>query len=385
MRVCNKNTCPVGIATQNKELRKNFTGKPEYIVNFMRFVAMEMREIMAKLGFKTIDDMIGRTDKLKQVKLPSDLKASKVDLKNVLYSPFSNGKTSPNTEVNDIYKSFDYKSLLQISKQALLNKQNLSAKFRIHNTDRVVGTMLGSQITRQYGNIGLEKDITINLLGSAGQSFGAFIPKGLNLILEGDANDYLGKGLSGGTIIVKPEPNTTFDPAKNIIIGNVALYGATSGKAFINGLAGERFAVRNSGVEAVVEGVGDHGCEYMTGGKVIILGEIGHNFAAGMSGGIAYVYNFDDRKCNKELVSVLDIDETDKEYIMKTLDEYITHTSSTLAKTIKSSDKLYHFKKIIPYDYKRIVDEIELQKQQGLNTKQATKIAFEKVTNEEVA
>lgn len=383
MRVCNKNTCPVGIATQNKELRKNFTGKPEYIVNFMRFIAMEMREIMALLGVRTVEELIGRTDKLRQKVLPSDLKASKIDLSKLLYSPFATVSKNHPTE-NEIYNSFDYKSLLQISRQTLQNRRNLSAKFRIRNTDRVVGTMLGSYITKKYGKDGLDKTIDLTLVGSAGQSFGAFVPKGLDLTLEGDANDYLGKGLSGGNIIVKPPKDTVYDPSKNIIIGNVAFYGATSGNAYICGLAGERFAVRNSGVEAVVEGVGDHGCEYMTGGKVIILGETGHNFAAGMSGGVAYVYRFDLRKLNNELVASYELDETDIKYVKKKLKEHFKFTGSSKGKRILDNNDYTLFTKIIPHDYKRITEEISFFESQGKTTKESIKLAFEKVTNEEV-
>src|SRR5665648_637887 len=277
MRVCNLNTCPVGIATQDQALRKNFTGKPEYVENFMRFVAQEMREIMAKLGFKTIHEMVGRTDRLKTKENIKHWKASNLNLAQILYQPYAGSDVSRfNTQSQNhmLEKSVDMKKLLRICQPALENQKSARAKLKINNVDRVVGTIIGSEISKRYGENGLPEDtIKLTFVGSAGQSFGAFIPKGMSLELEGDANDYLGKGLSGGKIVVYPPEASDFEPEKNVLIGNVAFYGATSGEAYINGIAGERFCVRNSGINAVVEGVGDHGCEYMTGGKVVILGK----------------------------------------------------------------------------------------------------------------
>ena len=296
MRVCNLDTCPVGVATQNEELRKRFKGKPEYVVNFMYFIAQELREIMAKLGFRKIDEMVGRVDRLKQKENIHSWKAKNVDLSSVLYTP---EKYKGKVIKFDSHKKYDFKLekvldekvFLDKCKNAIENGEKTRFEIDITNTDRSLGTILGSEITRVNGGKGLPEDtISIKCNGAAGQSFGAFIPKGLTLEVEGDANDYFGKGLSGGKLIVYPPKKSTFIAEDNIAVGNVALYGATSGKVFINGIAGERFCVRNSGVTAVVEGVGAHGCEYMTGGKVVVLGPTGINFAAGMSGGIAYLY-----------------------------------------------------------------------------------------------
>ena len=294
MRVCNLDTCPVGVATQNPELRKRFTGKPEYVVNFMRFIAEELREYMAKLGVKTVDELVGRTDLLEQRDVPGSGRSNNVDLSQILDNPYIKEAAKIHYDKKNVYdfqleKTVDEKVLLKKFATALDEKQKRSVEVDVTNTDRAVGTLLGAEITRRFGETLDEDTFTVKCNGAGGQSFGAFIPKGLTLELVGDSNDYFGKGLSGGKLIVYPPTGCAYKEDENIIIGNVALYGATSGKAFINGVAGERFCVRNSGATAVVEGCGDHGCEYMTGGRVVVLGRTGKNFAAGMSGGIAYV------------------------------------------------------------------------------------------------
>ncbi len=306
MRVCHSNTCPTGVATQDPKLRKNFTGKPEYVVNFMRFVAQELREIMAQLGFRTLNEMVGRCDVLEANKAINHWKAQGLDFTNILHQPkvaLNVGRYCTEKQDHGLEKSIDMTRLLDLCKPAIERGEKVSAELPITNVDRVVGTILGNEITRNHGAAGLPDDtVRLTFNGSAGQSFGAFIPRGITLKLSGDANDYLGKGLSGGTIIVYPPEGSTFKAEENIIAGNVAFYGATSGTAYIRGMAGERFCVRNSGVNAVVEGIGDHGCEYMTGGTVVILGRTGRNFAAGMSGGVAYVLDEQDDfalRCNR--------------------------------------------------------------------------------------
>lgn len=384
MRVCNLNTCPVGIATQDKDLRKNFTGKPEYVENFMRFIAQEMREIMAKLGFKTIREMVGRADKLKTKENVKHWKASRLDLSQILYQPYAGaevGRFNTQSQNHMLEKSLDVKKLLRICKPALENKKPIKAKLKINNVDRVVGTVIGSEISKRYGEEGLPEDtIKLTFVGSAGQSFGAFIPKGMSLELEGDANDYLGKGLSGGKIVVYPPKTADFEPEKNILIGNVAFYGATSGEAYINGIAGERFCVRNSGIQAVVEGVGEHGCEYMTGGKVVILGKTGRNFAAGMSGGVAYILDFDEIYCNKSMV-LLEKPESEEELneIKELIQKHVEHTGSRQGKKILKDWENYslRFTKVIPKDYKRMLENIDKAHKAGLSGEEALMAAFE--------
>ncbi|OLN33085.1 glutamate synthase large subunit [Desulfosporosinus metallidurans] len=384
MRVCNLNTCPVGIATQDKTLRKNFTGKPEYVENFMRFVAQEMREIMAKLGFRTINEMVGRTDKLKTKEAIKHWKALNIDLSQILYQPYAGADVSRfNTQTQNhmLEKSLDMKKLLRICKPALENQKSVRAKLKINNVDRVVGTIIGSEISKRYGENGLPEDtIKLTFVGSAGQSFGAFIPKGMSLELEGDANDYLGKGLSGGKIVVYPPKTSDFDPEKNILIGNVAFYGATSGEAYINGIAGERFCVRNSGVKAVVEGVGDHGCEYMTGGKVVVLGKTGRNFAAGMSGGVAYILDFDEIYCNKSMVLLEKIEsEEELNEIQKMIEKHVEYTGSPQGKKVLDDWKDFslRFSKVIPKDYKSMLENIDKAHKAGLSGEEALMVAFE--------
>ncbi|HZK55285.1 MAG TPA: glutamate synthase large subunit [Desulfosporosinus sp.] len=384
MRVCNLNTCPVGIATQDKTLRKNFTGKPEYVENFMRFVAQEMREIMAKLGFRTIHEMVGRTDRLKTKENIKHWKASNLNLAQILYQPYAGSDVSRfNTQSQNhmLEKSLDMKKLLRICQQALENQKSARAKLKINNVDRVVGTIIGSEISKRYGENGLPEDtIKLTFVGSAGQSFGAFIPKGMSLELEGDSNDYLGKGLSGGKIMVYPPKTSDFEPEKNILIGNVAFYGGTSGEAYINGIAGERFCVRNSGIKAVVEGVGDHGCEYMTGGKVVILGKTGRNFAAGMSGGVAYILDFDDIYCNKSMVLLEKVESKEElSEIQDMIVKHVEYTGSPQGKKILDDWKGYslRFSKVIPKDYKRMLENIDKAHKAGLSGEEALMVAFE--------
>ena len=383
MRVCNLNTCPVGIATQDETLRKNFTGKPEYVENFMRFVAQEMREIMAKLGFRTITEMVGRTDRLKTKENIKHWKAMNLDLSQILYQPYAGADVSRfNTQSQNhmLEKSLDMKKLLRMCKPALENRKSIRAKLKINNVDRVVGTIVGSEISKRFGINGLPEDtIKLTFVGSAGQSFGAFIPKGMSLELEGDSNDYLGKGLSGGKIVVYPPKTSNFEPEKNILIGNVAFYGATSGEAYINGIAGERFCVRNSGVKAVVEGVGDHGCEYMTGGKVVVLGKTGRNFAAGMSGGVAYLLDFDDIYCNKSMVLLEKIESKEElNEIRKMIEKHVEYTGSPLGKKVLEDWKGYslRFSKVIPKDYKRMLENIDKAHKAGLSGEEALMVAF---------
>jgi glutamate synthase (NADPH) large chain len=384
MRVCNLNTCPVGIATQDKTLRKNFNGKPEYVENFMRFVAQEMREIMAKLGFRTVDEMVGRTDRLKTKEAIKNWKASNLDLSQILYQPYAGaavGRFNTQTQNHMLEKSLDMKKLLRMCKPALENQKSIRAKLKINNVDRVVGTIVGSEISKRYGENGLPEDtIKLTFVGSAGQSFGAFIPKGMSLELEGDANDYLGKGLSGGKIVVYPPKTSDYEPENNILIGNVAFYGGTSGEAYINGIAGERFCVRNSGVKAVVEGVGDHGCEYMTGGKAVILGKTGRNFAAGMSGGVAYILDFDEIYCNKSMVLLESLEsEEEMTEIKGMIEKHVEYTGSPLGRKVLNNWLSYaqRFTKVIPKDYKRMLQNIDKAHKAGLNGEEALMVAFE--------
>jgi len=391
MRVCNLDTCPVGIATQNPELRKKFAGKPEYVINFMHFIAEELREYMAKLGFQTLDEMVGRTDLLTEKQDITNGHASSLDISRIINNPFV--KESGKIEYNhknvynfELEKTIDEKILLKKFKAALENKQKRSIEVDVTNTDRTLGTNFGAEITRMYGDTLDEDTFTVKCNGSGGQSFGAFIPKGLTLELVGDSNDYFGKGLSGGKLIVYPPRGILFKEDENIIIGNVALYGATSGKAFINGVAGERFCVRNSGATAVVEGVGDHGCEYMTGGRVVILGNTGKNFAAGMSGGVAYVLDEDSnlyKKLNKELVSFEPVtDKYDVLELKQIITEHVAYTNSKKSKKILDNfaEYLPKFKKIVPHDYKRMMMTIVQMEEKGLSSEQAQIEAFYAVT-----
>lgn len=390
MRVCNLDTCPVGVATQNPELRKKFKGKPEYVVNFMKFIAQELREYMAKLGIRTVDELVGRSDLLIAKEGVSAGKASEVDLSNILNSDFANAEKMDYNHKNvydfQLDKTLDEKVLLKKLGTALDKKQKRSIEVDVSNTDRAFGTIFGSEITKKYGENLEEDTFTIKCTGAGGQSFGAFIPQGLTLELVGDSNDYFGKGLSGGKLIVYPPQGINYKPEENIIIGNVALYGATSGKAYINGVAGERFCVRNSGGTAVVEGVGEHGCEYMTGGRAVILGHVGKNFAAGMSGGVAYVLD-EDRdlymKLNKSMVSSTEI--TSKYDVMELkqlITEHVAYTNSAKGKEILENfgEYLPKFKKVIPHDYNKMMMSIVQMEEKGLSSEQAQIEAFYAMT-----
>ena len=385
MRVCNLDTCPVGVATQNPELRKRFKGKPEYVENFMRFVAQELREYMAALGIKNVDGLIGRTDLLKA----KEEKAGKynIDLAEILDPSFANERKENKFNPKNLFdfgleKTIDAQVLLPELRDAIEKKEKRKISANVTNTSRSLGTILGSEITKKHNDTLDEDTITVECHGSGGQSFGAFIPKGLRLELVGDSNDYIGKGLSGGKIVVYPPAGTKFKADENIIIGNVAFYGATSGKAFINGIAGERFCVRNSGCTAVVEGVGDHGCEYMTGGRVVILGNTGKNFAAGMSGGVAYVLDENSDlylKLNKELVSSAPVtDKYDVIELKSIIEEHVEATGSEKGKEILSnfSEYLPKFKKIISYDYSKMLQLIAKMEGQGLDYERAQIEAF---------
>lgn len=385
MRACHLDTCPVGIATQNPELRKKFMGSPDHIVNYMMFIAEEVREIMAELGFRTIDEMVGRTDVLNvSERAKQHWKARYLDLSRLLYQP-EGPRTFQRPQDHKIEKSLDVKHILPAIQPALENKKPVTGYFRINNTHRVVGTAAGSEVTKRYGEEGLRDDtIRLHFTGSAGQSFGAYVPKGMTLDLTGDANDYVGKGLSGGKIIVKAPKESSFIPEENVIIGNVAFYGATSGEAYIQGLAGERFCVRNSGVKAVVEGVGDHGCEYMTGGRVVILGSVGKNFAAGMSGGVAYVYAEDQQAfkelCNTELVLFETLeDQEEMREVQQMIQNHYKYTESQKAARILANwhKSITRFIKVIPKNYKQMIENIERMKEMGLSDDEAALAAYE--------
>ncbi len=394
MRVCNLDTCPVGVATQNPELRKKFAGDPQYVVNFMHFIAQEMREIMATLGFRTIEEMVGRTDRLSTAKAVEHWKASKLDLSSILYRPQvpeTVGQFCQMPQDHGLENSLDIKVLLELCKPALEKGEEVKAELDIKNTNRVVGTILGSEVTKKYGANGLPEDtISLKFSGSAGQSFGAFVPRGLRLELEGDANDYIGKGLSGGKLIVYPPKVSSFTPEENIVIGNVAFYGATSGEAYIRGIAGERFCVRNSGAHAVVEAVGDHGCEYMTGGRVVVLGPTGRNFAAGMSGGIAYVLDESGdfiARCNKEMVDIEKLEDAEEIGEVKSMiARHLEYTGSSVARKVLDNwdNMVSRFARVIPKDYRRMLEAIKRVQASGLTGEEALMAAFEE-NNRDVA
>ncbi|AIC94544.1 glutamate synthase large subunit [Shouchella lehensis] len=389
MRVCHLDTCPVGIATQNPELRKKYTGEADQIVTFMTYIAEEMREIMAELGVKTIDELVGRSDLLTQ-RTTTNEKANSIDLSSVLYRPANTSEQQQIKQVEQNHKldqSLDVRELLEQAKPAIENGEKVSYQTTIRNTDRVVGTIVGSEVSKAYGLAGLsEHTIQFCFTGSAGQSFGAFIPKGVTLTLEGDANDYTGKGLSGGQINVFPPKEAAFVAKDNVIIGNTSFYGATSGKAFIAGQAGERFGVRNSGAQVVIEGMGDHGLEYMTGGICINLGNVGKNFAAGMSGGTAYVYDPEAciaEKSNHEMILLESLASGDESLVKTLIEEHVRFTSSTHGEMILSNweEHKEYFVKVIPKDYKQMLSAIERRKQEGLNDDEAALAAFdEKIT-----
>ena len=381
-RVCNLNTCPYGVATQDEKLRARFTGKPEYVENLMIFIARELREIMARLGIRSVAELVGRIDLVRQKSQDDNFKLSRVDLKRILFRPYidaSVGHMHMTDQDHELERTLDMSKLLRMCRPAIEDQKPIRAKLAINNINRVVGTLVGSEVTRRYGESGLpDNTIKLNFEGSAGQSFGAFIPKGMTLELEGDANDYLGKGLSGGTITVYPPKKSIFEADENILIGNVAFYGATFGTSYINGVAGERFAVRNSGITAVVEGVGDHGCEYMTGGEVLVLGKIGRNFAAGMSGGYAYILDCDERYVNTGLVELRPANNDDLKRIKELVEQHVLHTNSAKGRHILENwnNFVNRFTKVVPVAYEEMHAAIERYKEQGLSLEEAQLAAF---------
>jgi len=387
MRVCHLNTCPVGVATQDPKLRARFTGDPAHVVNFMHFIAQEVRDLMAQLGYCTINEMVGRTECIELRTAIEQWKTRGLDFSNILYQPTvpeSFGRYCRNPQEHGLEESLDSTTLLELCQPALEDGTPVSASLPIRNVNRAVGTMLGSSVTRRYGAEGLPADtIQLSFTGSAGQSFGAFVPLGVTLKLEGDANDYVGKGLSGGKIIVCPPRKATFNPQENVIIGNVAFYGATSGEAYVCGIAGERFCVRNSGVHAVVEAVGDHGCEYMTGGRVVVLGFTGRNFAAGMSGGIAYVVDekgdFASR-CNKEMVQLTAVeDAAEMESVKNMIFRHAEYTGSSRATEVllQWDEWIAKFVRVIPHDYKRVLEAQKQMRESGMTHESAEMAVFE--------
>ncbi|GAA5052508.1 glutamate synthase (NADPH/NADH) large chain [Thermocatellispora tengchongensis] len=360
MRVCHLDTCPVGVATQNPELRKRFSGKPEFVVNFFEFVAEEIREYLAELGFRSLDEAIGHSEMLDTTVAEDHWKAAGLDLSPILHRPELPETAALRRVVEQDHgldKALD-NTLIQLAEGALELGEPVTLELPIRNVNRTVGTMLGHEVTKRYGGAGLpDNTIDVSFTGSAGNSFGAFVPRGITLRLTGDANDYLGKGLSGGRITVRPHPDAPFAAETQVISGNVGLYGATSGEVFVRGIVGERFCVRNSGATAVVEGVGDHGCEYMTGGRAVILGPTGRNLAAGMSGGIAYVLDLDPAKVNREMVEIEALEDSDEEFLREIVEKHLTETGSTVAKALLEDwdAALARFGKIMPSDYKRVL------------------------------
>jgi glutamate synthase (NADPH) large chain len=392
MRACHLNTCPVGVATQDPKLRAKFMGDPAHVVNFMRFIAMEVREYMAELGYRTIDEMVGRSERIEMRRAVDHWKARNLDFSRILFKPTvpkSYGRICQIPQDHGIEKTLDATTLLDLARPALDERKPVRATLPIRNTNRVVGTMTGSELTRRHGPEGLPEDtIQLHFKGSAGQSFGAFVPRGMTLVLEGDANDYVGKGLSGGKIVVFPPREATFVPEDNVVVGNVAFYGATGGEAYVRGIGGERFCVRNSGVTAVVEGVGDHGCEYMTGGKVVVLGPTGRNFAAGMSGGVAYVLDQDGQfatRCNKELVSLGKIGDPAEAAAVKALvEKHAAYTESGHARKLLAdwSGTLAKLVRVMPNDYRRVLEAQARMRDKGMTPEEAELAAFEENTHD---
>jgi glutamate synthase domain-containing protein 3 len=369
MRACHLNTCPVGIATQDPVLRERFTGKPEHVVNFFFFVAEEARRLMARLGVRRFEDLVGRVDLLEADEAIEHWRARGIDLANILSAPDVPSGTPlrrVRSQDSPLAGNLDWR-LLEATAPALERGEPVEAAFPVRNVDRTVGGILSHHLTKAHGRDGLPPStVRIRLDGSAGQSFGAWLAPGVELTLHGDANDYAGKGLSGGTIAVRPPEDAAFAAEENVIVGNTVLYGATSGKAFFRGLAGERFAVRNSGAHAVVEGVGDHGCEYMTGGRVVVLGPTGRNFAAGMSGGIAYVLDEEGgfaRRCNTELVAFDPLEDDDVELLRALIEEHRARTGSAVASRVLGAweKTLPRFVKVMPHDYKRALADLVVE------------------------
>ncbi len=392
MRVCQLNTCPAGIATQDPELRQRFAGKPEHVVNFMRFIAQDMRKMMAELGFRTVDEMIGRSDRLEMAEAVVHWKAKGLDFSKILYQPdmpAEVGRYQTIAQDHGLEERYDNRVLQEICRPAIDEGQRVEATLAIRNVDRAVGTIIGSEVSRRFGAEGLPEDtIKLHFHGSAGQSFAAFMPKGMTFYLDGDTNDYLGKGLSGGKVVIRPPETATFVPAENVITGNVAFYGATAGEAYIRGKAGERFCVRNSGARTVVEGVGDHGCEYMTGGCVVVLGETGRNFAAGMSGGIAYVLDMDGdfkSRCNLSMVDLEGLsDPADIREVNEMIWQHAFHTGSQVAWRVLGNWQVLwpRFVKVLPKDYRRMLQQIQRAEENGLSGDEAIMSAFEANAND---
>jgi glutamate synthase (NADPH) large chain len=387
MRACHLNTCPAGIATQDPQLRAKFAGSPDQVVNFMYFIAEEVRELMSRLGFRTLQEMVGRSDRLEMRRAIDHWKARGLDFSPILHQPdvpAKVGRFQQMDQEHSLDKSLDKSVLLDICRPALEKGESVSATLPIRNTSRVVGTIVGSEVTRRFGGRGLPEDtIRLHFQGSAGQSFGAFVPPGMTLILEGDSNDYIGKGLSGGKIIVYPARGSTFRPDQNVIVGNVAFYGATGGEAYVCGMAGERFCVRNSGLLAVVEGVGDHGCEYMTGGVVVVLGRTGRNFAAGMSGGVAYVFDQDGtfpRRCNTQMAEVLATEDPQEvALVCRLISRHVEATGSPLGAEILANwdDWVAKLRKVYPNDYRRVIEAQKRMRDAGLSEEEAVMLAFD--------
>jgi glutamate synthase (NADPH/NADH) large chain len=374
MRVCHLDTCPVGIASQNPELRKRFSGKPEFVETFFEYIAEEVRELLAKLGFRTIDEAVGQVEMLDTKDAIQHWKASGLDLAPLLKAPlFAGDRKNTDIQNHGLDAALD-NELIKLSSAALEKGEPVRLEIPVRNVNRTVGTMLGAEITRKYGGAGLpENTIDISFHGSAGQSLGAFIPKGLTLRLYGDTNDYVGKGLSGGRVIVRPDEKAKFESQKNVIAGNVIGYGSTSGEIFIRGIVGERFCVRNSGAIAVVEGVGDHGCEYMTGGVAIVLGATGRNFGAGMSGGVAFVLDLDPRLVNPEMVDVLEMTEARSKQVLEIISKFHAETGSVVAHELisdwKSQSK--RISMIMPRDYAKVLAAMERAEREGTNVDEA--------------
>ncbi|GAC1336904.1 MAG: hypothetical protein NVSMB23_02650 [Myxococcales bacterium] len=393
MRACHLNTCPVGVATQDPRLRARFTGDPAHVENFMRFIAQEVREYMAALGFRKLDEMVGRSEHIEMRRAVDHWKARSLDFSDMLFKPTvpkTYGRTCQIPQDHGIAQTLDSTTLLELARPALEEGKQVRATLPIRNINRVVGTMTGSEVTRRYGAAGLPDDtIRFHFKGSAGQSFGAFIPRGMTLVLEGDANDYVGKGLSGGRIVVYPPKEAAFVAEESIIIGNVAFYGATSGEAFVRGIAGERFCVRNSGLDAVVEGVGDHGCEYMTGGRVVVLGTTGRNFAAGMSGGVAWVLDENGtfaKRCNTQMVGLSrPEDPAELAQVKGLIERHVQHTQSAVGRRVleRWAESAARLLRVMPHDYRRMLDAQAKMRATGLPPEQAEMAAFEQNVRDE--
>jgi glutamate synthase (ferredoxin) len=387
MRACHLNTCPVGVATQDPKLRAKFTGDPAHVVTFMRFIAQEVREHMAELGYRTFDEMVGRSERIEMRRAVDHWKARNLDFSRILFKPTvpkHYGRTAQIPQDHGLDRALDATTLLALAKPAIEERKPVRATLPIRNVNRVVGAQVGSEVTRRWGAEGLPEDtIRFHFKGSAGQSFGAFVPRGVTLVLEGDSNDYVGKGLSGGRIVVFPPEGSTFVPEENVIVGNVAFYGATAGEAYIRGVAGERFCVRNSGVNAVVEGVGDHGCEYMTGGRVVVLGRTGRNFAAGMSGGIACVLDVDGgfaARCNGQMVGREPLEDPEEIALVRGMVErHAEATRSEHARRILEGWQKWvpRFVRVVPHDYRRVLEAQARMREKGLAAEEAEMAAFE--------